>query len=95
MVKKICAVLKTFADAIDITQGNKRVIINYAVPPIFDLNGHLMASAFDPIFAYHWIDIDVDAEHNEAQISHAEQNTKCKIEELIVKKEKHWLKKLR
>ena len=47
---------------------------------------YLMASAFDPIFAYHWIDIDVDAEHNEAQISHTEQNTKCKIEELIVKK---------
>ena len=55
-------------------------------PPFVD-NVYLMASAFNPIFAYHWINIDVDAELNEAQISHAEQNTKCNIEELIIKEE--------
>ena len=53
-------------------------------PPFVD-NVYFMASAFDPIFAYHWIDIDVDAELNEAQVSHAEQNTKRNIKELIIK----------
>ena len=44
-----------------------------------------MASALDPMFAYHWIDIDVEVEHNEAQTSQAQHIIKRKIEELIVK----------
>ena len=53
-------------------------------PPFVD-NVYLMASALDPVFAYHWIDIDVDVEHNEAQTSQAQDIIKRKIEELIVK----------
>ena len=45
----------------------------------------MMASALDPMFAYHWIDIDVEIEHNEAQTSPAQDIIKRKIEELVVK----------
>ena len=40
-MNKICGVLKPFADATYITQGNKRITISDAVPTTFDLNGHL------------------------------------------------------
>ena len=53
-------------------------------PPFVD-NVYLMASALDPTFAYHWIDIDVEVEHNEAQTSQVQHNIKRKIEELFVK----------
>ena len=39
------------------------------------------------MFAYHWIDINVEVEHNEAQISEAQHIIKRKIEELFVKEE--------
>ena len=45
----------------------------------------MMSSALDPMFAYHWIDIDVEVEHNEAQTSQAQYTIKWKIEELVVK----------
>ena len=53
-------------------------------PPFVD-NVYLMASALDPMFAYHWIDIDVEVEHNEAQTSQGQHIIKRKIEELVVK----------
>ena len=53
--------------------------------PPFVNNVYLMASALDPMFAYHWIDIDVEVEHNVAQTSQAQHIIKRKIEELIVK----------
>ena len=46
-----------------------------------------MASALDPIFAYHWIDTDLEIEHNEAQTSQAQHIIKRKNEELVLKKE--------
>ena len=45
----------------------------------------MTASTLDPMFAYHWIDIDVEVEHNEAQTSQAQDIIKRKIKELIVK----------
>ena len=38
------------------------------------------------MFAYHWIDIDVEVKHNEAQTSQAQHIIKCKIEKLVVKR---------
>ena len=37
------------------------------------------------MFAYHWIDIDVEVEHDKAQTSQAQHIIKCKIEELVLK----------
>ena len=48
-------------------------------------NIYLLASALDPLFSYHWIEIDVEMEHDEALTSRARHDTKRKIEELIVK----------
>ena len=41
LVNEVCDVLKPFADATDITQGNKTVTIRFVIPTILDLNGHL------------------------------------------------------
>ena len=49
--------------------------------PPFVGNFYLMASALDPVIAYHWVDIDVEIEHHRAQTSHAQQNTKSTIED--------------
>ena len=63
-------------------------------PPFVD-NVYLMASALDPMIAYHWVDIDVEVERNEAQTSQAQYLIKRKIDELVVneEKEKHWQEK--
>ena len=40
LVNEACDVLKPFADATDITQGNKTVTISFVIPTILDLNSH-------------------------------------------------------
>ena len=45
----------------------------------------MFATALDPMFAFRCIVIDLEAKFDEAQTSNAQQNTSCKIEELMVK----------
>ena len=135
MMIDVCDILKPFAEATDLTQGDKSVTISFVVPTVLDLYSHLdrcqgtschcrslinalkkslqtrflgifekckmlgpfggemvpfsenvyfMAAVLDPVFACHWIDVDVVCD-DEEQTNRARSSTRRMLEELVVK----------
>ena len=53
-MNKICDVLKPFADATYITQGNKRITISDAVPTTFDLTLELRTMSISTFWFFNF-----------------------------------------